>query len=92
MTQYTRWQDFQRSPTSARTSQLEELRGKVHQFVRRMPHRRDNYDHLVAGLLRRHHLLSSLVDFLSSRDRCAAKFLNDDSHTLFFPIQRSPVV
>src|SRR6185437_13801391 len=33
MTQYTRWQDFQRSPTSARTSQLEELRGKVHQFV-----------------------------------------------------------
>jgi pilus assembly protein CpaF len=33
MTQYTRWQDFQRSPTSARTSQLEELRGKVHQYV-----------------------------------------------------------
>ena len=33
MNQYTRWQDFQRSPTSARSSQLEELRGKVHQFV-----------------------------------------------------------
>jgi pilus assembly protein CpaF len=33
MNQYTRWQDFQRTPTSARSSQLEELRGKVHQFV-----------------------------------------------------------
>jgi pilus assembly protein CpaF len=33
MNQYTRWQDFQRSPTSARTTQLEELRGKVHQYV-----------------------------------------------------------
>ena len=33
MTQYTRWQDFQRTPGSQRTSQLEELRGKVHQFV-----------------------------------------------------------
>jgi pilus assembly protein CpaF len=33
MTQYTRWQDFQRSPTSARSTALEELRGKVHQYV-----------------------------------------------------------
>jgi pilus assembly protein CpaF len=33
MTQYTRWQDYQRTPTSARNSQLEELRGKVHQYV-----------------------------------------------------------
>ena len=33
MTQFTRWQDFQRSPTSARAAQLEELRGKVHQYV-----------------------------------------------------------
>jgi pilus assembly protein CpaF len=33
MNQYTRWQDFQRSPASARTAQLEELRGKVHQYV-----------------------------------------------------------
>jgi pilus assembly protein CpaF len=33
MNQYTRWQDFQRTPGSQRTSQLEELRGKVHQFV-----------------------------------------------------------
>jgi pilus assembly protein CpaF len=31
--QYTRWQDFQKSPTSARTAQLEDLRGKVHQYV-----------------------------------------------------------
>jgi pilus assembly protein CpaF len=31
--QYTRWQDFQKTPGSARTSQLEELRGKVHQYV-----------------------------------------------------------
>ena len=31
--QYTRWQDFQKSPTSARNAQLEELRGKVHQYV-----------------------------------------------------------
>jgi pilus assembly protein CpaF len=33
MTQYTRWQDFQRTPASARTAQLEDLRGKVHQYV-----------------------------------------------------------
>ncbi len=33
MNQYTRWQDFQRTPTSARRVQLEELRGKVHQYV-----------------------------------------------------------
>jgi pilus assembly protein CpaF len=33
MNQYTRWQDFQRTPASARTAQLEELRGKVHQYV-----------------------------------------------------------
>jgi Flp pilus assembly protein, ATPase CpaF len=33
MNQYTRWQDFQRSPTSARNAALEELRGKVHQYV-----------------------------------------------------------
>src|SRR6478736_2401815 len=33
MNQFTRWQDFQRSPTSARTAQVEELRGKVHQYV-----------------------------------------------------------
>jgi pilus assembly protein CpaF len=33
MNQYTRWQDFQRSPTSQRNAQLEELRGKVHQYV-----------------------------------------------------------
>jgi pilus assembly protein CpaF len=31
--QYTRWQDYQRTPASARSAQLEELRGKVHQFV-----------------------------------------------------------
>jgi pilus assembly protein CpaF len=33
MNQYTRWQDYQRSPASARNAQLEELRGKVHQYV-----------------------------------------------------------
>jgi pilus assembly protein CpaF len=33
MNQYTRWQDFQKSPVSARNAQLEELRGKVHQYV-----------------------------------------------------------
>ncbi len=33
MTQYTRWQDFQRSPTSARSLALEEMRQKMHQFV-----------------------------------------------------------
>ncbi|MDQ1467741.1 MAG: pilus assembly protein CpaF [Actinomycetota bacterium] len=33
MNQYTRWQDFQRSPASARHAALEELRGKVHQYV-----------------------------------------------------------
>ena len=33
MTQYTRWQDFQRTPTSARSAALEDLRGKVHQYV-----------------------------------------------------------
>jgi pilus assembly protein CpaF len=33
MNQYTRWQDFQRTPASARTAQLEDLRGKVHQYV-----------------------------------------------------------
>jgi hypothetical protein len=31
MNQYTRWQDFQRNPTSARDAALEDLRGKVHQ-------------------------------------------------------------
>jgi len=33
MNQYTRWQDFQRTPASARTATLEDLRGKVHQYV-----------------------------------------------------------
>ncbi len=33
MTQYTRWQDFQRSPSSARNSALEELRRKMHEYV-----------------------------------------------------------
>lgn len=33
MTQYTRWQEFQRAPVSQRVSQIEELRQKVHQFV-----------------------------------------------------------
>ena len=33
MTQFTRWQDFQRTPTSQRTSHIEELRQKVHQYV-----------------------------------------------------------
>ena len=33
MTQFTRWQDFQRTPSSQRTSQIEELRQKVHQYV-----------------------------------------------------------
>ena len=31
--QYSRWQDFQRAPSSARAEQLEELRGRVHQYV-----------------------------------------------------------
>ena len=33
MTQFTRWQDFQRPQTSQRTSQIEDLRQKVHQYV-----------------------------------------------------------
>lgn len=33
MTQYTRWQDFQRSPSSARNSALEEMRQKMHEYV-----------------------------------------------------------
>src|SRR5882724_198062 len=33
MSQYTLWPDFQRTPASARTAQLEDLRGKVHQYV-----------------------------------------------------------
>lgn len=33
MTQFTRWQDFQKSPTSQRDKVLEELREKLHQFV-----------------------------------------------------------
>ena len=33
MTQFTRWQDFQRTPASARQQQLGGLRKKVHQFV-----------------------------------------------------------
>jgi pilus assembly protein CpaF len=33
MTQHTRWQDFQRTPTSARSLALEEMRQKMHQFV-----------------------------------------------------------
>ncbi len=31
--QHTRWQDFQRTPLSARTSALEEMRQKMHQYV-----------------------------------------------------------
>ncbi|MGQ0824371.1 MAG: CpaF family protein [Actinomycetota bacterium] len=31
--QYSRWQDFQQAPTAARTTQLEELRQRVHQYV-----------------------------------------------------------
>jgi pilus assembly protein CpaF len=31
--QYSRWQDLQRGPSVTRTSQLEELRQRVHQFV-----------------------------------------------------------
>ncbi len=31
--QYSRWQDLQRSPSSTRSSQLDELRQSVHQFV-----------------------------------------------------------
>jgi pilus assembly protein CpaF len=33
MPQHTRWQDFQRTPLSARTSALEEMRQKMHQYV-----------------------------------------------------------
>ena len=33
MPQHTRWQDFQRTPLSARTSALEEMRQKMHQHV-----------------------------------------------------------
>ncbi|MCZ7525779.1 MAG: CpaF family protein [Acidimicrobiia bacterium] len=33
MTQYTRWQEFQRSPGSQRGHALEEMRQKMHQFV-----------------------------------------------------------
>jgi pilus assembly protein CpaF len=33
MTQYTRWQEFQRTPTSARSLALEELRQRLHQHV-----------------------------------------------------------
>ncbi len=33
MPQHTRWQDFQRTPLSARTSALEEMRQKLHQHV-----------------------------------------------------------
>jgi pilus assembly protein CpaF len=33
MPQHTRWQDFQRTPLSARTSALEEMRQKLHQYV-----------------------------------------------------------
>lgn len=33
MTQFTRWQDFQRPQTDQRTGQIEELRQKVHQYV-----------------------------------------------------------
>src|SRR5690348_6993985 len=31
--QYSRWQDLQRQPTVSRSSQLEEMRNRVHQFV-----------------------------------------------------------
>ena len=30
---YSRWQDFQRAPSATRAAQLDELRGRVHQFV-----------------------------------------------------------
>jgi pilus assembly protein CpaF len=33
MTQFTRWQEFQRTPTSQRAATLEEMRQKMHQFV-----------------------------------------------------------
>ena len=33
MTQFTRWQDFQRPQASQRTGQIDELRQKVHQYV-----------------------------------------------------------
>jgi len=33
MSQFTRWQDFQKTPTAQRSSNLEELRQKMHQFV-----------------------------------------------------------
>src|SRR6202171_1616290 len=33
MPQHTRWQDFQRTPLSARTSALAEMRQKMHQHV-----------------------------------------------------------
>ncbi len=33
MTQFTRWQEFQRTPTSQRAQTLDEMRQKMHQFV-----------------------------------------------------------
>ena len=31
--QYSRWQDLQKGPSFTRTTQLEEVRQRVHQFV-----------------------------------------------------------
>jgi len=68
--------------------QRRDLVGEVDQLVRRVPHRRDDDDDLVAGLLGVDDALRDALDAGGIGDRRAAVLLHDNAHSGLTPGDR----